>query len=71
MIAAPFLALLYGPDAGLAVAAAALAATAYLAWDASRRLPPAARQRMQIAAVVNAGLAVAAAILLGVRILSP
>lgn len=57
MVAAPFLALLYGPDAGLAVAVAALVTTAWLAHDAARRQPETDRRRFVLAAGVNAAFA--------------
>lgn len=58
MAAAPFLAFLYGPTPGLAVAALALTATAALAVEGARAALPAARRRLLIAAAVNGALAV-------------
>lgn len=69
MIAAPFLGLLYGPDAGLAVAVAVLVATAVVAHDASRNGPVDGRRRMAVAVVFNAALAVVALALLLYRLL--
>lgn len=68
MVAAPFLALLYGPTAGLAVATLALAATAALAGDAARGAGPAARRRLVVAAAVNGGLVVACLVAVVVRL---
>jgi hypothetical protein len=60
ILAAPFLALLYDPTAGLAVMALALGATALLAFDAGRRSAgDGARRRLRVAAGVNAALAAA------------
>ncbi len=57
MVAAPFLGLQYGPNAGLAVATAALAATAFVAWDVSRSAPGDEGRRMAFAAMLNGVLA--------------
>lgn len=67
MVAAPFLALLYGPTAGLAIAAVALSATAFLAADATRVAPAEARRRLIVAAVLNGGLALACLAVLTIR----
>jgi uncharacterized membrane protein YdjX (TVP38/TMEM64 family) len=57
MLAAPFLALLYGPAAGLVVSTLALAATAYLAFDAAREAEHADRRRLRAAGAINVLLA--------------
>lgn len=59
MAAAPLLALLYGPSAGLVVAAVSLAATAGLTADAAKAVPAATRRRVLVVAAVNAALALA------------
>lgn len=61
MVAAPFLALLYDVNAGLAVLAGALAVTSYLAFDAAKVAEPALRQRLLLLASLNAVLTVLAA----------
>lgn len=58
---APFLALLYGLDAALAVMALALGAAAGAAREAARGVDGAARDRLRVAAVANGCLAVACA----------
>ncbi len=60
MVVAPFLALLYDLTAGLAVLAAALAATTYIAYDVARQVEPARRGRLLVLAGVNGGLALLA-----------
>jgi hypothetical protein len=67
ILAAPFLALLYGLDAGLAVMALALAAVGVLALLAARTAEPDLRQRLLVVAAVNAALALACLVLLLVR----
>jgi hypothetical protein len=67
ILAAPFLALLYGFDAGLAVMALALAAVGLLAFLAARTAEPELRQRLLVVAAVNAVLAFACVVLLAVR----
>lgn len=68
MVVAPFLGLLYGPNVGLAVAAAALAATALVAWGVARSAPAAEGRRMVFAAVLNGVLAAIALVLLVYRL---
>lgn len=68
MAAAPFLALLYGPTAGLTVATAALAATIALTLDAARTVPRPSRRRLLVAAAVNAALALACLVVLLARL---
>lgn len=69
MLAAPFLALLYGWNAGLAVMAAALAATTGLAIQAGRTAPPEVRRRLLPVAVVNGLLAAACLVALIWRVI--
>jgi hypothetical protein len=69
MIAAPFLALTYGLTEGLAVMVAALAATAYLAWDAARAAPDEVRRRLNVVAMVNGTLAAGGLIVVVIRVL--
>jgi VIT1/CCC1 family predicted Fe2+/Mn2+ transporter len=66
MVAAPFLALLYGGNAALVALCAGLLATAFLAFDASRRsdLDPSVRRRLHAAVAINLGLALLAGLLL-------
>ncbi len=59
ILAAPFLALLYAPAAGLAVMALALGLLAFLATDAAGRADPAFRGRLRLAARLNLLLATA------------
>lgn len=67
ILAAPFLALLYGFDAGLIVMALALAAVGLLAVLAARTAEAELRQRLLVVAAVNAVLTFACLILLLVR----
>ena len=67
ILAAPFLALLYGFDAGLAVMAIALAAVGLLAVLAAREAESDLRQRLLVVAAVNAVLAFACVVLLLLR----
>jgi hypothetical protein len=53
IVAAPFLALIYGITAGLFVMVCALGMTVYLAWDAMGRAPLAMRGRLKLIAVTN------------------
>ena len=59
ILAAPFLALLYAPAAGLAIMAVALGMLAFLATDAVGRADPAMRGRLRLAARLNLLLATA------------
>lgn len=68
MVIAPFLALLYDLTAGLAVLAAALAATTYVAYDVARQVAPARRGRLLVLVGVNGGLALLATGLLAARL---
>lgn len=67
IVAAPFLALLYGLTAGLVVMICALAATAYLAYDATRTAPRTLHRRLVIVAAINAILALAGVAVLVAR----
>ncbi len=67
ILAAPFLALLYGLDVGLFVMALALAAVGLLAVLTARDAEPDLRQRLLVVAAVNAVLAVACLVLLLAR----
>lgn len=69
MVLAPFLALLYDLNAGLAVMAAALIATTVVTIDAARVAEPLLRRRLLILAWVNGGLGLIAAGLLAGRLL--
>ncbi len=69
ILAAPFLALLYGPSAGLAAAAVGLAATAVLANDAAPGADPTIARRLRLAARFNAALALACLAVLAARLL--
>ena len=62
MVAAPFLALLYHPAAGLTVMALALGTLTGLAMDAARHAEPAARRRLRLVAAINALLGLACAL---------
>lgn len=68
MVVAPFLALLFDVAAGLAVMAAGLGATAYLARDAARTAEEGARTRLRWFAVVNGMLAIACVVVLAIRL---
>ncbi len=70
VVVAPFLALLYDLDAGLAVTALALAATAALVAQAARSGTggPALRPRLLTAAALNALFALACLVILVVRL---
>jgi hypothetical protein len=69
MVAAPFLALLFGWNAGLAVLAFALAATTFLTLDALRRAPSELRPRLRWLAALNGVLTLFAVVILVVRML--
>lgn len=57
MVLAPFLALIYGWNAGLGVMTFALAATTYLAIDAMRAADPTVQPRIRRLIAANAALA--------------
>jgi 4-hydroxybenzoate polyprenyltransferase len=61
-LAAPPIALLYGPGPGLFVLAGALLATIALAWSVRAHVPDHAQQRMQAMLVLNGVLLVAAVV---------
>ena len=67
ILAAPFLALLYGLDAGLAVMALALIAVALLAVLTGQNAEPDLRQRLFVVGAVLAVLALACLLLLLAR----
>lgn len=68
MVAAPFIALIYSVNAGLAVMCLALLATAYAAHDASRAAAPELARRLTLLAGVNGLLGLIAAGLLIARL---
>jgi hypothetical protein len=68
MVLAPFLALVYGWNAGLGVMTFALAATTYLAFDSYRTAPPDLRPRLRPLVIVNAALTLACFAVLLVRV---
>jgi len=68
MVVAPFLALLFDVAAGLAVMAAGLGATAYLAGDAARTAEEVQRRRLRWLAVVNGVLAMGCLVVLVIRL---
>jgi hypothetical protein len=69
MVIAPFLALIYGLTAGLAVLTLALGTTTYVTFDASCDAPPDLRQRLRLLAAINAVLGLIALGLLVARLL--
>jgi hypothetical protein len=68
MVVAPFLALLYDLNAGLAVLTAALAATAYLTFDVAWEAEAELRRRLLVLGAVNAVFGLIALGLLIVRL---
>jgi len=68
VLAAPFLALLYGLNAGLAVMTIALGATTAFGANTSRGAEPEVRRRLLLMVVVNGVLAVACLVTLLVRL---
>lgn len=68
ILVAPFLALLYDLDAGLGMMAVTLGASVEIARQARHRATPEMRQRLQVVMAVNAGLAIACAVILVVRL---
>ena len=69
MVLAPFLASIYGWNAGLGVMTVALAATTYLAFDSYRTAPPELRSRFRPLVALNAGLTVVCVVFLLLRVL--
>lgn len=67
MVLAPFLALIYGWNVGLAVMAFALAATTYLAIDAARAADAATLPRLRRMIAVNAALCLLCVVVLVLR----
>lgn len=70
MIAAPFLALMYGWNWGLAVMTFALSATVYLAYDLLRTVNPEFAPRLKRLAIVNAALATLCLVILILRLVA-
>jgi hypothetical protein len=70
MVVAPFLALLFDVAAALAVMAAGLGATAYLAEDAGQTADEGVRKRLRWFAVVNGVLAGVCLVMLAVHVAS-
>jgi hypothetical protein len=68
MIAAPFVALLYDVDAGLAVLIFTLAAITYLAFDIRKTAPAEILPRLNILLRVNVVLLALCVILFGIRL---
>lgn len=68
MVAAPFLALVYGWNAGLGVMALALAATTYLVLDASRTADDDQKRRLQPLLITNAVLTLVCVVILVLRL---
>lgn len=68
ILVAPFLALLYNLNAGLGMMTLTLAASVELARQARQRATPEMRQRLQVVMAVNAGLAIACAVILVARV---
>ena len=68
MVLAPFLALVYGWNAGLGVMTFALAATTYLTFDSYRTAPPDLHSRLRPLVIVNAALTIACFAVLLVRV---
>jgi hypothetical protein len=64
VVLAPFLALIYGWNAGLGVLAFALAATTYLVVDAYRTASPDLRPRLRLLVAINAALTLVCVLLL-------
>lgn len=58
VVAAPFLAWVWGVEAAVSVMAIALAMTSYLAFDASRMTDPATARRLRLLGGVNGVLVV-------------
>ena len=68
ILIAPFLALLYDLNAGLAVMALTLAASVELARQAQSRATPQMRRRLRIVMAINAALAVVCVLILTARL---
>ena len=67
MVLAPFLALVYGWNAGLGVMALALGATTYLAIDAWRGADPTVQPRLRLLIAANAALTLLCLVVLILR----
>jgi hypothetical protein len=59
-LAAPLIALLYGPSPGLFVLAGALAATIVMAWSVRHEVPTSAQSQLRLMIGLNAVLLIAA-----------
>ena len=68
ILAAPFVGLLYSLDLALGIAAVALAAAAWLAWDSRTTAPVEFRGRLRTVMVVTGGLALLALVVLVLRL---
>jgi hypothetical protein len=69
MVLAPFLASIYGWNAGLGVLCCALAATTYLVFDASRRAATDVRPQLRLLVALNGALTAVALVTLAFRLL--
>ena len=58
-LAAPLIALLYGPSSGLFVLAGALAATIVMAWSVRYEVPSSTQRQLRVMIGLNAGLLIA------------
>jgi hypothetical protein len=70
IVLAPFLAAIYGWNAGLAVMVLALAATSFIAFDAMRAAEPDIQARLKRFLAVNAALCAIGAVVLVARLVS-
>lgn len=68
IVMAPFLALLFGIEAALAVLAAGLAFTIWVTWMASKSAGPVQRSRLRTMAVLNVCLLVGVLAILGILV---
>ncbi len=69
ILVAPFVGLLYDVNLALGIAAVALVAAAFLAWDARAIAPAEMRPRLRTVTIVNGVLAVLVAVTLVARLL--
>jgi cell shape-determining protein MreD len=70
ILVAPFVGLLYDVNLALGIAAVALVAAAFLAWDARSIAPAEMQPRLRTVTIVNAALAALVAVTLVARLLS-
>lgn len=68
IVAAPFVALLYGLNLALAVLALALAFTTWLTWQGAGMVAPAMGSRLKVAAGLNAVMMLATIVILVLRL---